>query len=541
MKLKKIIYFSIPLIIIVFLGVYLFYPLSSDKYRIETEEALINAKNTYLQEVVKTDTARKPNIIIILADDLGKTDISLFGNPNLQTPNIDAIGKEGAIFTEAYVTSPICAPSRAGLLTGRYQQRFGMEFQPQPVYPKNRFEYLYGKYFIYGVKENAFSLSEELEFPTQEQIHKQGLPLSEITLADIFKKYHYQTAIIGKWHLGYEEPFIPLKRGFDYQYGFYEAFSLYADSAQAGIVNQTVDEFADKFVWEKGRKGPHAICRNHQVIEEKEYLTDEIAKEAIQFIDKNKDKPFFLYIPFSAPHTPFQATKAYYDKYAHIKDPYQRIYFAMIHCLDDAVGSIMTKLKKEGLDENTIVFFASDNGGATYTKATTNDPLKGGKFTNLEGGLNVPMMVRWKKQIKAGTVFTQPVFLLDIFATATAAINAQLPKDRKYDGVDLIPFLKNKENTKVPHQYICWRNGYAKAIRKGDWKLIIDDKTQKKYLYNLKEDKNEKNNLISQKNSIADELFKQLQSWEKELKAPLWPYVMNFEFKVGEEVFYFAI
>jgi arylsulfatase A-like enzyme len=248
--------------------------------------------------------------------------------------------------------------------------------------------------------------------------------------------------------LGHTNGFTPLERGFDYHYGFYQAFSLFAHEDNPDIINHHHSDFTDKMIWGNGRVGTGRIRRDTTIIDEKAFLTEKFAEEATAFIDKNKKKPFLLYVPFNAPHTPFQVRKKYYARFAHIKDENKRVYYAMISALDDAIAQILQKVKDEGLEENTLIVFASDNGGATYTHATTNAPLKGGKFSHFEGGINVPFALRWKGKIKAHTVYNQPVSTLDIFATIASAIGAKLPSDRTYDGVDLVNKVNKNEATR---------------------------------------------------------------------------------------------
>ncbi|MTI31486.1 sulfatase-like hydrolase/transferase [Xanthovirga aplysinae] len=532
--------FGLFLIIIGLLLAYLLWPLSSDKHPIHFDKEKIAVRESFLRDHSKEeqDLTQLPNILLIVADDLGKTDISHYGSPFIHTPNIDAIGQNGVTFEEGYITSPICSPSRAGLMTGRYQQRFGYEYIIHERYPKNRLEYLAFKYFV---KTGNWLVNNNPTKPSQEHMHKQGLPLTEITLAELLQKQGYQTAIIGKWHLGYSKDLIPNNRGFHYQYGFYEAYSLYAPPDKPGIVNQKHDfDFSDQFIWKKGRKGTSALRRNDKIIEEDEYLTPRIAEEATQFMEKHQNKPFFLYVPFSAPHTPFQATQEHFDQLTHISDRNKRVYYAMIAALDEAVGKIMDKLKELELEENTLVFFISDNGGATYTRATDNAPLKGGKFTNFEGGVNVPFMMQWKGQIPASTHYKAPVSALDIFATSAAASSSKLPDDRPFDGTNLIPHL-NGQKISPPHKALYWRTGKLKAIRKDQWKLIIDEESDNAVLYNLNKDKTEQKNLLEKKPAVVKDLLEDLNVWEKQLVSPLWPHVMKFRFKTEDGDFYFPL
>jgi arylsulfatase A-like enzyme len=395
----------VALVVVAAAAVYLLFPLTSARFRIVTDEAKLRARERYLATAPGGDSARhRPNIVLILADDLGKTDVTSYAGW-VATPHIDAVGRDGAVCTEGYITSPICSPSRAGLMTGRYQQRFGHELQPHDRYPRNRLEYYAFKYFL---ATRDFRVADLIAFPRFEDVLEQGLPLSEVTLAEVLKRQGYATAIMGKWHLGATPDRIPIHRGFDYHYGFYEAHTLYADPSDPDIVNQRHDDFTDGHIWDAGRKGNCALRRNDTVVEDKVYLTERIAQESISWLEAHRGGPFFLYVPFNAPHTPFQVPRRYYDRFANIADPYRRIYAAMITSLDDAVGDIMATLTRLGLDDDTIVFFLSDNGGATYTGATDNAPLRGGKFTNFEGGINVPYLVRWHGTIPARSTCSPP-------------------------------------------------------------------------------------------------------------------------------------
>lgn len=517
-KQKRVVFFT-SLILVSSAAAYLFWPLTSDEFDIIPDQKAIAEKQQFLGETATNEEHDKPNIIVLVADDLGKTDLSLYGNKIVETPNINTLGSEGAVFNEAYVSAPICSPSRAGLLTGRYQQRFGYELQPVTRYLSNRFMKL--------IVNNTFDL-QELEFedmkkvPDQAAIAKQGLPVQEITIADLLKKNGYQTGIIGKWHQGYSEQFLPLKRGFDYHYGFYEAFSWFADTSKT--VNSRNKGVMDTHIWEQGNSGPAQKRRNNDIIQVDEFYTYALAREANQFIEKNKQKPFFLYVPFNAPHTPFQALTKDVNRYKAkgVTDLNKAIYYSLITGLDSAVGQIHDKIKELGLEENTLIFFLSDNGGATYTKATDNAPLRGGKMSLYEGGINVPFIVKWKGKINPGLVVNSPVSSLDIFATAAAVSGSTLPTFRRYDGVNLIPYLNNT-NKELPHELLFWRSGVNKAVRKGDWKLVLNEKDNLTLLFNLKNDKSERTNLAKENPAKVIELKNDLTVWEKNLVKPLWP------------------
>jgi arylsulfatase A-like enzyme len=536
------VYFTI-LLAIIFIGLssfYIFKDFGKKKWKIVFDEEKIKFRNEFLSNQIKAKEG-VPNIIIIMADDLGKHEISAYGGKNVQTKNIDRISQNGVRFNEGYISSPICAPSRAGMMTGRYQQRFGFEINIHERYPKNRFEYWIAKQFV---SKEPFVVNKQNPpvFPDFEDMHKQGIPPTEFLLPELLKKHGYRTAIFGKWHLGYNNSAIPLSRGFDYHYGFLEAFSLYAPVNDSNIVNFRHADFTDKHIWNKARKGNCAIQRNGNIVEEKIYLTDKIADEAVGWLTENhQNAPFFMYLPFSAPHTPFQAKKEIYDLYAHIKDDNKRVYYAMIHSLDEAVGKLLDKLEELDIDDNTMIFFLSDNGGAVYTHAADNSPLKGGKFSNFEGGINVPFLMSWPKYLKAGMVYQHPVSSLDIFATICKVAAVDLPKDRVFDGADLMPFLSTDNNNSKPHQALYWRSMHHKAIRKGSWKLIRDELGNSTALYNMDHDKTEKHNLANSQSDIVKDLMSGLENWEKGLMNPNWPRVMDFKIEDGDAVYYFPL
>ncbi len=510
-------------------------PLSSSKHAIVFDENRIAVKESFLAEARERahPAEPRPNVIILLADDLGKTDISLYGGATVQTPNIDAIGARGVTFSEAYCPSPICSPSRASMMTGRYPQRFGFETQPLNRYPRNRLEY---NVYRYLMDMGAWRPRNLTSVPRREDMLRQGLPPSEITLSELLQSNGYHTGLVGKWHLGYTDPFLPTARGFDYSYGFYEAFTLYDDIDDPDIVNHRHDYFASKHIWAQERNGTCAIRRNEEVIDEDEYLTFAIAREAVQYLEENKADPFFMFVSFNAPHTPFQAPREYYDRFAHVEDTNKRIYYSMIAALDDAVGRVMQSVEDLGLSENTLVWFASDNGGATYTGATENAPLKGGKFNHFEGGVNVPCMVQWPGKIPAGQNMASPVSLMDIFTTSAAAAKANLPPDTEYDGVDLMPQLLG-ETVAPPHEALFWRAHYMKAARWGDWKLVADDRGGRTWLYNLATDKEERQNCADANPEVVQEIKDRLAAWESELAPARWPYLVEYRFEIDGETY----
>lgn len=534
----------IPVILSLFVGIFFVacYPLSTGAihWRIKFDKEKIAQKKAYLTDTILVNE-KQPNIVLIVADDLGLNDVSCYGNSTVQTPNIDALANEGVKCVEGYVTSAVCAPSRCGILTGRYQQRCGFETQETEYYPTNIIEYLTGRYI--SEKDTNWVVATKPRYPREWQIAKQGVPPTEITLAELLKKANYSTAIIGKWHLGKNPKLnIPSVRGFDYQYGCYGAFTMYVDNQiQEDIVNYRRQSFSAKYQWDMARRDDAMIYQNNKKIKhEKQYLTDAIRDRSIQFIENNKQNPFFLYIPFTAPHEPYQAPLDLYVKeFEHVKDKKKAVYNAIIRSMDNAIGAIHQKIKDAGLDDNTLIIFLSDNGSASYSGITSNEPLKGGKLTPYEGGLNIPFIFKWKNHLPENVVYRKPIISLDIFSTVAAVSNIALPKDRVYDGVNLMPFFKQETDT-APHDKLYWRTDHVHAIRKGDYKLIYSTRDKWKELYNLKEDKGERNNLFFSMPEKATDLEKDLMEWEKSLPAkPMWPRIMDYRFMIDGKSYLF--
>jgi len=440
----------------------------------------------------------RPNIVVIVADDLGYGGLSCQGG-DLQTPQIDSLAKGGIRFTNGYVSCPVCSPTRAGLNTGRYQQRFGHEFNPGPP----------------AEASAAF-----------------GLPLTEVTIADRLKAAGYTTGMFGKWHLGYRREYLPVSRGFDEFFGF------------PGGAHPYLNPRSDS---------NNPIMRGYETVDEKEYLTDAFTREAVAFIDRHaKDsKPFYLYLPYNAVHLPMDTTEKYMQRFTEIQDPLRRRHAAMLAALDDGVGAVMASLRKNGLEERTLVFFFSDNGGPTLKNTSTNKPLRGFKGQVLEGGIRIPFMVAWKGHLPAGKVDDRPVIQLDIMPTAVAVAGGNMPTDRPIDGVNLMPYLTGQE-TKPPHDILFWRLGPQAAVRKGDWKLIrhegapIESRPAARarrgaragaagsagldgigpvgtvLLYNLAKDIHEDTNLAAENPDKVNELSAALDAWESQLAKPLW-------------------
>lgn len=421
---------------------------------------------------------KSPNVIIILADDLGNADVGFNGCLDIQTPNIDRLAENGVIFTNGYVSYCVCGPSRAGLITGRYQDRFG--FTDNPLFAPND------------------SLM--------------GLPLSEETLADVLKQANYKSLAIGKWHLGAHEVLHPMKRGFDDFFGFLSGGHQYFPE------ELTLNDPFEATTQYDGYKTK--LLKNYTRVDEKEYLTDAFSREAVAYIEKNIDKPFFIYLAYNAPHTPLQATEKYLSRFSNIKDKKRRTYAAMVSAVDDGVGLILSKLNELDLIENTIVIFLSDNGGPERTNGSDNGVLRGGKSELFEGGIRVPFAMQWPAKIPAGTVYEKPVISLDIFSSVIAQTSSPVKPKNQLDGVNLIPYITG-ENNESPHDYLYWRKFDAKkyAVRNGDEKLIIENENDE-MLFDLKNDISEQSNLSNEKKERVVQLNKDLRKWESEMQGP---------------------
>lgn len=453
--------------------------------------------------------AKRPNVIVIIADDLGYADISAFGIKRMNTPNIDRIGAEGAKFPVAYATAPVCGPSRAGLQTARYQDRFGFEYNNGP-----------------GARDANQNL---------------GLPAGEITIADALRKQGYHTGIVGKWHLGSNDAYYPTNRGYDEFVGILTGATSYIDANAPGVHNLNVEDGADagspapRGKFNQVFEGPNrTIVDNYQ-----EYLTDYFGRRAVEYVTRNakSDNPYFLYLAFNAPHAPFTVTEKYYARFPQIKDEQARIYAAMISALDDAVGEVLKAVDASGEADNTIIYFLSDNGCAAYVPGLCScEPLRGGKLSHYEGGVRVPFMMRWPARIKPGTIYRNAVSTMDIFPTAIAAAGAAMPADRTFDGVDIMPYLTG-QNPGLPHDLLAWRRQPLVSIRKGDWKLWQsvgggDYGQPYTLLFNLKADPNEQANVAAANPAKVKELQDAIAQWSKDLQDPKWPTKNSVKYNV---------
>jgi len=425
---------------------------------------------------------RRPNIVLIVSDDQGYGELGCQGG-DVPTPHLDRLAASGVRFSAGYVTASYCSPSRAALLTGRYQQRFGHE--NNPVEKMNDRP---------GV----------------------GLPVSEKTLADRLKAAGYVTGMVGKWHLGVHPPQHPLQRGFDEFFGFLREGHFYLPPPYEGTPERVVSRLRDREP-EYDRANP--ILRGRQEVEEKEYLTSALAREATAFIDRHARDPFFLYLPFNAPHSPMQATPRDVERFAGIADPHRRLWAAMLAAMDDAVGRVLDALRKNGLDRDTLVIFLSDNGGPTKELTSRNDPFSGGKGSLLEGGIRIPFMASWPGKIPAGVVDPRPVSALDVLPTALSAAGAALPAG--IDGVNLLPYLAEGRK-EAPHPALYWRMGEQLAIRSGRWKLVRLKAGEPFRLYDLEQDLKEGRDLSETEAPRVRELKDRLTAWTAELAPPRW-------------------
>jgi arylsulfatase A-like enzyme len=514
-------------------------PLSTAKreWTIRHDEEGMTRKQAFLDRLSRIDTTpRGPNIILIVVDDLGKAEVSAYGHSPVATPHIDQLAAQGVRFADGYVSSPVCSPSRAGLLTGRHQARFGYETQPMEYYPNNLLVYWLGKKVM---NTDNWVLRVPPRFPAESQWARQGLPLEEINLAELLQARGYRTACIGKWHLGYGKEYLPLRRGFDEHYGFYGAFSLYtANRRSPEVVAHVPRLFSSRHQWREGRKGTGAIVRDGRRLRETRYLTFALRDEAMRFMENHRDGPFFLYLSFSAPHEPFQAPLSHYERFAHVAEEGKRVYYAMIQALDEAVGAVHERVKTLGLEDNTLIFFISDNGGASYTGLSDNAPYKGGKLTMFEGGVNVPFLLKWQGVLPAGSIYPFPVSALDILPTVAAAADCSLPDDRTYDGVDLAPFLRGQKKG-APHDALFWRADHIQAMRAGDWKFVRSLRDHWAELYHIGEDRYERYDLREANTEVLRQLIEAYDAWQDHLRAPRWPRLMDYRFLIDGKTFFF--
>ncbi len=420
---------------------------------------------------------RQPNIVLLLADDLGYGELGFQGRSDFPTPHLDALASGGVRFRQGYVTAPFCCPSRAGLLTGRYQTRFGHELN------------------VVGKRNLDPAI---------------GLPTTEVTLADRLRQAGYRTGLVGKWHLGGAEAYHPQRRGFDEFYGFLHEGHFYVPPPYRGQVTRLREN-------EPPYDDDNPILRGRDPVEEKEYLTDALAREAEGFIARNAARPFFLYLAFNAVHSPMQAPVKRLAEFEGLKGEQRRLFASMTRAMDDAVGRVTAALRQQRLEEDTLILFLSDNGGPTAELTSSNAPLRGGKGQLYEGGIRVPFACSWKGRIRGGQTSDAVVSALDVAPTALAAAGVDAPAG--LDGFNLLPHLR--EGAAFPRQTHYWRYGPNLAWRRGNWK-IVKQRTDSFALFDLHADPGEQQDLAAARPALRRELEAELMAMNQQMRSPLW-------------------
>ena len=484
----------------------------------------------------------KPNIILILADDLGFNDVSFYNggaaDGSLMTPNIDNLAKEGVAFLNGYAASPVCSPSRAAIMTGRYSSRYGFEFTPYPAQAAKIMNLLRED----GELETIYLEDVQLD---EVGLTIGGLPDKEVTVAEMLQKNGYYTAHIGKWHLGgFTDGMKPNDQGFDDSLMLNS--SLYLPKNHPDIVNAKIDSSIEDMVWASSQFA--ASFNGSEPFKPGGYITDYYTDEAIKVINNNKDRPFFLYLGHFAPHNPLQSLRKDYEKHNHMENHTLQVYSGMIEALDRSIGKIVTTLEENGLTENTLIIFTSDNGGAGYIGLDNiNKPYRGWKLTHFEGGMHIPFFAKWPAKIKKDMRYDKRIHHTDIFSTILGAASIEPPKEIKIDGINLIPFLTN-EKSGEPHQTLYWKNASYQAVIHNDWKLLRSKfPNEQEYLYNLKKDPYEQNNLAMSELTLKSLLHEKLDTHIESMPEPNWPQSVfmpvvvdkpQTEYKKGDELIY---
>lgn len=484
---------------------------------------------------------RPPNIIFILADDLGINDISTFGGGvaggSVPTPNIDRLAAEGAIFTTAYSGQSTCAPSRAMLMTGRYSTRTGFEFTPTPDNMSNVIRLIAPRdQEDFGLP--PFVVNEE-RASTDLTYSEMGLPPEEITIAELLRERGYHNVHIGKWHLGRNTEFRAVSQGFDES--LLMGSGLYLPEDDPLVVNARLefDPF-DKFLWAQMRFAADydraGEDTENSYFAPPKYITDYYTDEALKVIEANRNRPFFLYLAHWGPHNPLQAAKEDYEAVGDIQPHRLRVYAAMIRAIDRSVGRLMAKLEEEGLAENTVIVFSSDNGGAGYIGLPEiNAPYRGWKVTLYEGGIRVPMFVRWPGRIAPGTVIDEPAAHIDVMPSLAALAGAALPTDRVIDGRDVFSIAtRSGAEFSRPDNALFWSSGFYKVVRAGDWKLQVNERQKRTWLYNLAQDPGERVNLADRQPEKRKELEALLAAHHADARPPLYPHAMEIPVRIDK-------
>ncbi len=470
-----------------------------------------------------------PNIILIVADDLGYNDISTFGggvDETFKTPSIDRLAAEGAVFTQSYSGASTCAPSRAMMMTGRYPTRTGFEFTPTPG---GMMKAVTTVGAALGQNDPPTFYDEATE-ASQPPYELKGLPASEVTIAEALRERGYYTAHIGKWHLGRENGMAPHEQGF--ADSLLMQSGLYLPEDHSDVVNAKLPfDPIDRFLWAGMGYSASYNSGDMDLFKPGGYLTDYWTDESIKVIKANKHRPFFLYLAHWGPHTPLQATREDYEAVGDIQPHRKRVYAAMIRAVDRSVGRVLDTLEEEGIADNTVVIFTSDNGGAGYIGLPdVNSPFRGWKITMFEGGLRVPMFIKWPARIEAGTTVDTPVAHIDVMPTLAAAAGAPLPEGVAIDGENVLPLATGEGAESWARETLFWQNGHYQVVRHGDWKLQVNDRPTdglQKWLYNLAKDPTEQNNLAMSRPDKLAELSELLAAHQVSSRGPLFPPVIN--------------
>ena len=462
--------------------------------------------------------ARPPNIIVILADDMGINDVSTHGGGysalGAATPAIDSIARDGVRFDAGYAGSAICTVSRAALMTGRYPWRFGVEFTPTPGAMAKLLPVL-------GNNPNQLypQIIDKEKAAASRGFDELGMPASEITMAETLRTRGYHTMHIGKWHLGQSSAMRPNNQGFNESLNMEGLLYWQEDDTNMLNAKQEFDPI-DKFLWANGREA--VSFNNGKHFKPAKYLTDYFTDEAVNAIRQNRNRPFFLYLAHWGVHTPLQATRADYDAVDNKADHRRRVYAGMVRSVDRSVARVLQTLREQGLEENTIVIFTSDNGAPGYIGLPeVNKPYRGWKLTFFEGGIRVPFVAKWPGHIPAGLQYAQPVSNIDILPTVAAAAGAMLPGNRAIDGVNLLPYLAANPKPQAPRP-LFWRAGPYRALRDDNWKLIVAGRPKKEWLFNLAEDPTEKRNLVAQEPQRLASMKAKLEAHHAGMPPPLW-------------------
>lgn len=429
--------------------------------------------------------APRPNILIVLLDDLGYADVGFNGAADIKTPHIDALAEKGMIFSEAYVPHPFCGPSRAGLMTGRYPHKFGAQF----------------------------NLPEDGSFL--------GIPTSETFFSEVLQEAGYYTGAIGKWHLGDTDAYHPNNRGFTEFYGFLGGGHDYFPAHfRAAYERQRAQGL--QHIWEYLTP----LERNGVEVEETEYVTDGLSREAEAFVRaaSTKPEPFFLYLAYNAPHTPLQAIEQDLAVFRSIDDEKRRTYAAMVHAVDRGVGNIVSALRETNLLDDTLIVFFSDNGGR-LDQGGNNGPLRAGKGSVYEGGFRSPMFMHWPAQIAAGRRFEHPVLALDLYPTFAALAGAEIPPDKPLDGTNLWASLLSGENPRPgqPIYALRHREGHSDAaVRRDQWKAVKVGKDEPWRLYDIESDPGENHDVASENRALLTDMVKGMEKWSWDNVPPRW-------------------